>query len=614
MLRHGLVLRCIWRSEELVLTWRDANGGLHKVLAEGPHPYEAYKQMVLGKGEIPLTSLFRLLRQCHKRLLVPLVGEIADDVSDEVIPTRKLFNAVLKEHDDVGIRRSLFRYLCKARMTDAALEMKDGGLDMDYGCYVLLLLGLVSNGKVKMTVKYYDEMREGWMGGTLNCRYRTALNTSKVMYAMLYMCSKAQNPGGALNFFRAFRISKMLEAAVIGANPPTFEYLKEHLEIPPYLTTALSQDYGPSRPYVSTACFVLLLNSTTTPHAAAAIYDEALAQNNTDSSLLTALIEKCIYHDDVHTANTYMKYVDTISGSTSETWAAYMKLLNKVGAAKEETFVAILRKISSTGERVRGRDAVNITAAVAKVVEGNPELASWIAGYFGETVVKKHPEILTHLDRIRGRGEGVNLGEVRGSSMVTRDLRWERSRTLAQVADDGWEEQPPWVAALKEVASDFEKVAMVFQYEYCGKVKKFKTSAVGDHPYVQLQDLIKDLGNSPSTTELIWSSCGDAGTSTLLQISRIRLVYSMSITMLGGFEDVLLHEVSLTHLLFKEAGLYGVSNKWSWKALRIYEDEVDDIIKDYSVRTSALSSYVRHTVPTTEVSRPERRNIKASSV
>ena len=181
------------------------------------------------------------------------------------------------------------------------------------------------------------------------------------------------------------------------------------------------------------------------------------------------------------------------------------------------------------------------------------------------------------------------------SGYTKQEVSWERIVSSGNMLDSNrlQDGKPPWNKALSSMVADHKTLFPAFSYSYGGRRHDFLLSVIGNHPWVQFSTLIRKLGDTHQVRSNLWNNAGDGGIATMLQASRVRLVYSMSITVLGGFERILINEVTQSQTLFREAGEEGVCGTWSWKAMRMFEDETDDIIAEYK-GTGNLKTYTSY--------------------
>eukprot|EP00659_Diplonema_papillatum_P001827 gene1827-2793_t len=340
----------------------------------------------------------------------------------------------------------------------------------------------------------------------------------------------------------------------------------------------------------------------------------------------------------VSCAKSVADQLPTVAGYTGSCWVVLFEVLAAAGcltAQQASEALGILSRVANEF-RLNASHAVVIAKLLAKHVGKNPSVAFSFEDIIGRDLVAQNSDLLLYLDRMKAganeRGKGNGYGDApapraaegtRGRTYADARL-WEKETSISAAADrvqshrvtvhneTTWKDVPPWVKHLALLARDFHAKTVVFTYSYAHRLREYESSVIGEHSNRALTQLMLDLGGTPAVKKLIWSAAGDAGVATLIQISRIRLVYALSITILGGFLDVLQEEISNTHALFQEAGQNGAAAEWSWKAMRIYEDEVDDILHDRGMKPNALPLYCRFTTASVPPSQQQKRHGKAS--
>eukprot|EP01063_Lacrimia_lanifica_P018194 TRINITY_DN25131_c0_g1_i1.p1 TRINITY_DN25131_c0_g1~~TRINITY_DN25131_c0_g1_i1.p1 ORF type:complete len:690 (+),score=89.02 TRINITY_DN25131_c0_g1_i1:75-2144(+) len=423
---------------------------------------------------------------------------------------------------------------------------------------------------------------------------------------------------------------------------------------------ALDNPYGPNQYVKSQAFIMLLDACSTTTRAYDVFRTAVEQSCADAKLLTAYLQFCTRHEDAVKTAGRGMSALDLapepLPGNVASCWAVYFKILSDPAtsgpladrSAAAERVQDTVQQLPELGIEMTAHDATLIARSVARATHTpggtwTADVAATLEAFLCAQGIPKSEQLLQPLDTIRAglcpsvstvqllhRSQrsgpacdlrrpptGTNLGDVLSTDPAhspNRDLDWEKARTYGTITDavgtagcgdgvpkageaaPGHPPRVPWHSVVEKAARDFHSQHTIFHYTFAGTQRKYRAGVSGKHPYEALEGTIKDLGGTASMRTLLYRSAGDGGVGTLLQLARLRLIYALSVTLLGGFEDVVLKEVGSTQALFQEAGSEGAAHRWTWKAMQMYEDEVDDIIRDHGSGTS-LNIYTRATKP-----------------
>ena len=611
----------------------------------------------LGARKLRPRDALALGAQCLTRLHILGLCEgartDAPDTTHEVVKSMRFFDAVVRDPDAVlaasdsvvtreyvvtALRQLSIKYLCKAGLPKKALKRQQQlGLLMNLGMHAAFLECI--NGGLKPNrygLKWpefvpevvYEALVRGLDEGIVDTSYNALGATHAICLVMLSRAAVLQSEANAFAFFKLFRTilhqekTKFSLVKGIEVGLPVFPRWRDTSETLASFTTKqpLSDIFGPRLPKCNPQLFTSLINSCVTIETAVLVVREAAEQESVTATVCESFIHLCKSKNEYYQAAWFMKEIVSQPGVASphiqDAWITFIAYTRQDAPehirTSVESYTSIVDAMVMANTKLKPHTGAQyLVREIALACRGIPPPAGPARSGSRELLVKRIETIagrggvpagvrkmLDEIRLVRKDVVGVDLGET--AELPPKDQErnaatWEKAATLSHIADAGASASPtePWRRALDEVARNFKSSVILFRYTFGGVIRVHKGSVVGPHPAVDCVATIDQLGGTDEMVQLFWGSAGDAGVSVMLQVCRLRLMYAMSVTVLGGFRDVFLKEVSQTQSLFQQAGSEGAVGKWSWKAMRMFEDEADSIAETRSV--FAQSSVVLYT-------------------
>eukprot|EP01062_Namystynia_karyoxenos_P059227 TRINITY_DN50673_c0_g1_i1.p1 TRINITY_DN50673_c0_g1~~TRINITY_DN50673_c0_g1_i1.p1 ORF type:complete len:896 (+),score=196.83 TRINITY_DN50673_c0_g1_i1:69-2690(+) len=141
-----------------------------------------------------------------------------------------------------------------------------------------------------------------------------------------------------------------------------------------------------------------------------------------------------------------------------------------------------------------------------------------------------------------------------------------------------------WAAAEAQLRAGPRAGTVAFCYRppSGGRDEPFYIQAGGVHPLDAVDKHIDRGGASEEQRQeheqRLWRGAGDRGVAVLLRCCALRLEHVPRAAALGGFAGLLRGEVEKAQGLFRRSGQAGVAGRLAWRALRLFEDAVDELL------------------------------------
>eukprot|EP00756_Hemistasia_phaeocysticola_P021335 Hpha_TRINITY_DN15768_c1_g3::TRINITY_DN15768_c1_g3_i2::g.40557::m.40557 len=194
-----------------------------------------------------------------------------------------------------------------------------------------------------------------------------------------------------------------------------------------------------------------------------------------------------------------------------------------------------------------------------------------------------------------------------------RAVSWEKiasASAAAETLEERQEEETATVlpSPLPETAEDEAKLlastqacVVAFCFRSAGSLDRpFHIQVGGMHP----KELVERNAKTDEERARLWAAAGDRGTAVMLRCCALRLPHVDRAAVLGGFTDLMRKEVRATHTLFRESGEHGAAARLAWKALRLFEDEVEAILDSRSHNNRGVLDRITGRTPATAARPP----------
>ena len=613
------------------------------------HPVVVAKRaMAAGEGPRLNEGQWQLVfRECLKRMRQRdwddrgngLAKRYITDSSAEATPTLELFAKLLADperHILLGyasptprpifleqIRSLQFLYACTAGLPSLALRLNKGELTLKEHA---LLIKCVAQHEVmhvlreareeSVILELYENFLEEYSFVNLSRRtqHEAGKAVASVSHSMLMVATVLRSEVNAVNMFTTHR-----KALLYGSNPrlSTMQDLVQEVQFVPWekdeAASVVAPHFGPRFPAVSPRVFACLVLSCRTPEGSITVLNEAIEQGAAGPEAFINAMTCCIKHDSFGSAMEVARKVGFGFGAMFEVWKALLTYLKRkeerlffgptlsTQRDQVETLVEILGLMKGTRGLNSAQPVEMLQILRVFRCAQRKEYVQHVAALFDRDTLERNPILQTWLDEMKALPrmlQGKPLGETAStrSGEVQNEAVREKCSSLAALVEnkvfDSKGATPPWKSALAELTKNPKSAVPVFRYKFAGRMQTHRVSVVGEHVYLTVLKAVRESGGEHS---VFWERCGDAETAVLLQVCRLRLVYSMSATVLGGFKDVFILEVGQTQELFREAGTQGAAAKWAWHAMKMFEDEADELAEAYAVFTGRTTGYTRAT-------------------
>eukprot|EP00755_Sulcionema_specki_P006612 Sspe_Gene.35924::Locus_17397_Transcript_1_1_Confidence_1.000_Length_2653::g.35924::m.35924 len=602
-----------WQSTmRSVSNYKDKEGRSRPVLINdhSPHPYKLYKGILSDGGELSPKAVLSLLRECHRRLRgkLFLTASTAPNFSGEVTCTSKLFERakgdLTGEHLAV-LYRSFFGYLCKVkeviRVPQLRQEMLEHGISLSLTNYAQAIT-LFSSRSAHDSLEYYAGLRQLLLEANVQ---EVSEPLYQIYSAMISVSALEQREDMAVTFFSLARecrgayYNRVSDKDVLKRFfPPAWQNRSSE-----HVLTMTHESFGrEGLPGVHQSLYLGVLRACCTMGNVFAVVEECRKAKMLHEYIFVEAIRKAVRFKDFSNAQLAFRLGKQLpennSRGRSALWSSWIEAIEVFGTL--EDLDAALKEMSEKQVVLSATQATCLCRVVSSLtwealnkqldVSKATHLISWVHGYLSQagTLTRAAQKSL----HSASTAANMSMGRVRSSTSLgeadvdpaslQRELRWERTQSAAAAAEgvvnasEGEESVPPWEGVIAALRSQSTTDVVAFYVSTDERTFPMYAELIS-HPF----DLtMKVISEKRLSKHQMFSSAGDAGVAVLIQVARLRLLKVSVVALTGDFQKLFNSETIQTLQLFRMAGECGVAGKWSWKALRAYEDEAEGILVD----------------------------------